>query len=97
MKVSGFTAQSIQAFVSWQGEDRTARSASRRRRSDPAMASPSAVVQGAVMTPIEADAAQYLEWMEIHNYAAKTIDCRRRYLGYFFAFVAPLGSMKPRT
>jgi integrase/recombinase XerD len=38
------------------------------------------------MTPIEADASEYLEWMEIHNYAEKTIECRRRYLGYFFAF-----------
>ena len=43
------------------------------------------------MTSIEADAAVYLEWMEIHNYAAKTIECRQRYLGYFFAYLAPLG------
>lgn len=55
------------------------------------MASLSAVVKEAVMTPIEADATEYLGWMEIHNYALKTIECRRRYLAYFFAFLAPLG------
>jgi integrase/recombinase XerD len=38
------------------------------------------------MTPIEADAHDYLEWMEIHNYAITTIRCRRRYLDYFLAF-----------
>ena len=43
------------------------------------------------MTPIEADAREYLEWMQIHNYAERTIDCRRRYLGYFFAFAGARG------
>jgi integrase/recombinase XerD len=38
------------------------------------------------MTPIEIDARDYLEWMEIHNYAKTTIACRGRYLDYFMAF-----------
>lgn len=38
------------------------------------------------MNPIELDAENYLRWMQIHNYAETTIDCRRRYLGYFIAF-----------
>lgn len=30
------------------------------------------------MTPIESEARDYLEWMEIHNYARLTIECRGR-------------------
>ena len=43
------------------------------------------------MTTIEVDAKEYLEWMEIHNYAVRTVECRRRYLGYFFAFAGAAG------
>lgn len=38
------------------------------------------------MTPIEADVADYLLWMRVHNYADTTITSRRRYLGYFTRF-----------
>jgi integrase/recombinase XerD len=38
------------------------------------------------MTPIQDDARDYLEWMGIHNYATMTIQCRKRYLGYFATF-----------
>jgi integrase/recombinase XerD len=38
------------------------------------------------MTPIESEADDYLEWMEIHNYAKLTIECRGRYLDYFITF-----------
>ncbi|HUY22410.1 MAG TPA: tyrosine-type recombinase/integrase [Acidimicrobiales bacterium] len=38
------------------------------------------------MNPIETAAHDYLEWMEVHNYATTTIACRSRYLAYFFAF-----------
>jgi len=43
------------------------------------------------MTPIETEARHYLEWMEIHNYAATTIGCRGRYLAYFFTFARDQG------
>ena len=33
----------------------------------------------------------YLDWMEVHNYAATTIENRRRYLGYFGSFLAKMG------
>jgi integrase/recombinase XerD len=38
------------------------------------------------MTPIEANVEEYLVWMRVHNYAATTISCRRRYLGYLIGF-----------
>ena len=58
----------------------------------PAMASRSAVSKEAVpVTPMETDARDYLEWMEIHNYAETTIGCRGRYLGYFVAFAKDKG------
>ena len=43
------------------------------------------------MTPIEAAADDYLEWMEIHNYARTTIEGRGRYLGYFITFAEDCG------
>ena len=43
------------------------------------------------MTPIELEVRDHLEWMKIHNYAATTIECRERYLGYFVAFVRERG------
>lgn len=48
------------------------------------------------MTPIEADGCDYLQWMEIHNYASKTIECRRRYLGYFFSFADGRGVIEAK-
>jgi hypothetical protein len=47
--------------------------------------------QEVAMTPIEADIARYLQWMEVHNYAATTVDNRRRYLAYFAAFATERG------
>ena len=43
------------------------------------------------MTPIEAEAHEYLEWMEVHNYARTTIEGRGRYLGYFITFAGTRG------
>ena len=43
------------------------------------------------MTLIEAEANDYLEWMEIHNYARTTIEGRGRYLGYFITFAEDRG------
>ncbi|MGH9919836.1 MAG: tyrosine-type recombinase/integrase, partial [Nitrososphaerales archaeon] len=55
---------------------------------DPARVSRSAVFEEMAMTPIESEADDYLEWMEIHNYARTTIECRGRYLDYFIAFAS---------
>ena len=52
----------------------------------PARVSRSAVFKEMAMTPIESEASDYLEWMEIHNYARLTIECRGRYLDYFIVF-----------
>jgi integrase/recombinase XerD len=38
------------------------------------------------MTTLAAEIRQYLEWMEVHNYARTTIVDRRRYLVYFLTF-----------
>ena len=38
------------------------------------------------MSPLENDAAEYLLWLQIHNYAETTISCRERYLAYFCQF-----------
>ena len=43
------------------------------------------------MTPIEDDARQYVLWMQVHNYARTTIECRERYLGYFVCFADARG------
>lgn len=43
------------------------------------------------MATLASDVATYLEWMEVHNYAATTIENRRRYLSYFDSFVADVG------
>lgn len=37
----------------------------------------------------------YLEWMDVHNYAATTIENRQRYLGYFLAFAEREGIEDP--
>jgi integrase/recombinase XerD len=38
------------------------------------------------MTAIEADAAEYIGWLQVHNYAETTVACRVRYLAYFARF-----------
>ena len=43
------------------------------------------------MTPIESDVADYLTWMQVHNYARTTVSCRRRYLAYFTDFASGRG------
>ena len=43
------------------------------------------------MTAIEVNVEEYLLWMRVHNYAATTISCRRRYLGYFTGFCQQQG------
>jgi integrase/recombinase XerD len=43
------------------------------------------------MGSIDAEVNDYLEWMAVHNYAATTIGCRRRYLDYFVAFAHERG------
>lgn len=39
------------------------------------------------MSTLTSEIELYLEWMEVHNYAATTVENRRRYLGYFLSFV----------
>jgi integrase/recombinase XerD len=43
------------------------------------------------MTTLAIEFELYLDWMRVHNYAATTIENRRRYLGYFDSFLAELG------
>lgn len=38
------------------------------------------------MTPMEKQVRDYLDWMEIHNYALTTVEGRARYLAYFVDF-----------
>ena len=59
--------------------------------SGPANASVLVVVKESAMTPIEGEIRDYLEWMEVHNYAQTTIENRGRYLGYFVAFAEDRG------
>ena len=47
--------------------------------------------KGMTMTPIECDVQNYLEWMEVHNYATTTVVNRRCHLGYFVTFAAARG------
>jgi integrase/recombinase XerD len=37
----------------------------------------------------------YLKWMTVHNYAATTVENRRRYLGYFSEFAGSAGVVDP--
>jgi integrase/recombinase XerD len=48
-------------------------------------------LKGIAMTTLANDIDCYLEWMEIHNYAATTVENRRRYLGYFHAYASDAG------
>ena len=38
---------------------------------------------------------EYLDWMAVHNYAATTVENRRRYLGYFESFAGSMGVERP--
>jgi integrase/recombinase XerD len=38
------------------------------------------------MTAIEAEAAEYIVWLQVHNYAETTVACRVRYFAYFARF-----------
>jgi len=43
------------------------------------------------MTPLETDAAEYIVWLQVHNYAETTVVFRRRYLDYFCSFCSEVG------
>ena len=43
------------------------------------------------MNTLTVDVSNYLEWLQVHNYAATTITSRRYYLAYFLAFAARRG------
>lgn len=60
-------------------------------RVGPAFIPRSATSKEVIMTPIETDISEYLEWMHIHNYARTTIAGRERYLGYLACFLAKRG------
>jgi integrase/recombinase XerD len=47
------------------------------------------------MSLIATSVEEYLLWMRVHNYAATTILCRRRYLGYFSGFCQQHGVDEP--
>jgi integrase/recombinase XerD len=47
------------------------------------------------MDTFDAEASGYLRWMTVHNYAATTIENRRRYLGYFCDFARAAGVVEP--
>ncbi len=47
------------------------------------------------MDAFDVEANDYLTWMAVHNYAATTIENRRRYLGYFFDFARAAGLVEP--
>jgi len=43
------------------------------------------------MTPMELQVRDYLGWMEVHNYATTTVECRVRYLASFVTFAERRG------
>jgi integrase/recombinase XerD len=47
------------------------------------------------MSPLESDAAEYILWLRVHNYAETTISCRVRYLDYFCRFCHDTGIDQP--
>jgi integrase/recombinase XerD len=47
------------------------------------------------MTAIEAEAAEYIVWLQVHNYADTTVACRVRYLAYFTRFCHRQGIEDP--
>jgi hypothetical protein len=48
------------------------------------------------MSAIEAEAAEYIVWLQVHNYAETTVACRVRYLAYFVRFCQCQGIEDPR-
>ena len=49
------------------------------------------------MTAIEVAAAEYIVWLQVHNYAETTVACRVRYLGYFIEFCLRHGIDDPQA
>jgi integrase/recombinase XerD len=47
------------------------------------------------MGQFEDEVESYLTWMTVHNYAATTVENRRRYLGYFREFAQLRGQQRP--
>ena len=58
------------------------------------MALPSST-RSAPWMPLTLQTNEYLTWMGVHNYAATTIENRRRYLGYFADFARDAGLTQP--
>ena len=48
------------------------------------------------MSAIEAQAAEYVGWLQVHNYADTTVACRIRYLAYFTEFCHQRGVERPQ-
>jgi integrase/recombinase XerD len=48
------------------------------------------------MSTIDADASEYLGWLQVHNYAHTTVACRIRYLAYFTEFCHQRGIEQPQ-
>jgi len=55
-----------------------------------------AVKEKLVMADFGTEIDGYLTWMTVHNYAATTIEDRRRYLGYFSEFARSAGIVDVR-
>ena len=47
------------------------------------------------MSAIETEAAEYVGWLQVHNYAETTVACRIRYLAYFAEFCDERGIERP--
>ena len=65
------------------------------------MARPSSLGQAALRAPRDAQGLaayvlRYLEWLQIHNYAAPTVQNRQSYLGVFVAWCTERGIVSPR-
>jgi integrase/recombinase XerD len=65
------------------------------------VARPSSLGQAALRAPhdsqgLAAYVLRYLEWLQVHNYAAPTVQNRQSYLGTFVAWCAERGLVTPR-
>jgi integrase/recombinase XerD len=65
------------------------------------VARPSSLGQAALRAPHDAQGLaayvlRYLEWLQIHNYAAPTVQNRQSYLGVFVAWCSERGLVTPR-
>jgi hypothetical protein len=65
------------------------------------VARPSSVGQAALRAPhdpegLAAYVLRYLEWLQVHNYAAPTVQNRQSYLGVFVAWCSERGLVTPR-